>query len=102
MKMLATFKFVLILTLLLAGTVFLLKGFGVDVPLVKFSGGEARNLPAGGVLLLAAVLLAKFWRIRVRTESTTTTTYESPGKEKSTTMSSGRSTVDFKGPNQGL
>ena len=61
--LLALMKWSLIVFLIAGGLFFTLTGLGIDVPVVKFNGFEANNLPAGIALLLVAVALAYFWRI---------------------------------------
>jgi len=70
--MIFTLKFILVLLLLAAGAFFLLHGLGGDIPVIKYKGMEANNLPAGAALLVVGLLLAVFWK----TERKTTTIEE--------------------------
>lgn len=73
MKFLALLKFILILLLLVAGICFLLKGFGVTMPLIKYKGAEAHDVPAGVVLVILGIALARFWKITSTTVTKKTT-----------------------------
>jgi hypothetical protein len=70
-------KWILVLGLLVAGVLALLAGLGVGVPFVKYEGLEAHGVPAGGVILIAAIALAFFWKITVKIKTTVEKT--SPG-----------------------
>jgi len=61
-------KFVLVAGLLVAGSVAILVGFGVPIPAVTYKGFKARDLPVGVVLIVAAIALARFWKIEETTE----------------------------------
>jgi hypothetical protein len=56
-------KWLLVLGLLATGTVFLLTGLGMEVPAFKYQGFEGQRVPAGVVLLIAAITLAALWRV---------------------------------------
>jgi hypothetical protein len=75
-------KSVFVAVLLLAGLGALLKGWGVEVPVIKFKGFEASGVPAGLVLLAAGIALAKFWPVKTTTVKTTKT---SPSGETTVT-----------------
>jgi hypothetical protein len=64
MRFLALLKFVVIILLLATGGLFLVKGLGVDLPLLRYQKIEAQNVPAGIVILLVAIGIARFWRIQ--------------------------------------
>jgi hypothetical protein len=73
MRLAIILKFLLVGGLIVAGTLFLLKGLGVDLPVLKYKGLVVRDVPAGIILLGAAIALAKFWKIegdRTETEIT--------------------------------
>jgi hypothetical protein len=69
MRLLIFLKFILVLALICAGVFFLLKGFGVSTPFVSYRGAEAHDVPAGIVLVVLGILLARFWRIRTSRET---------------------------------
>lgn len=56
-------KWLLVLGLLATGTVFLLTGLGMEVSAIKYQGFEGQRVPAGVVLLIAAIALAALWRV---------------------------------------
>jgi hypothetical protein len=64
MRFLAVLKFVLVLGLLAVGTLFLLKGFGVEIPVLKYKTLEAHDIPAGIAIMVVGVALACGWKIR--------------------------------------
>jgi hypothetical protein len=67
-------KFLVVVGLLVAGGFFLAKGLGINIPLFKYNGLEAHNVPVGAVLLATAVAIARFWKISktITYEETTT------------------------------
>ena len=68
-------KFVLVAALLACGAFFLATDLGVEVPLIKYEGLEAHNVPVGIAFLVAGVALARFWRVSItKIEEQTTTT----------------------------
>jgi hypothetical protein len=79
-------KFIVVTGLMLLGAFFIAKGLGVALPVVKYKGLEANNIPAGAILLATGVAVAYFWKVRKSTSITETTTEETPeGKITSTT-----------------
>ena len=86
MRLLAVLKFVLVLSLLAIGTAFLLKGVGFEIPLLKFKGMGAHNVPAGIAILLIGIALARLWKIHTtRTVTEKTTTVFADGSSTSAT-----------------
>lgn len=73
----AFLKFLLVTGLLCVGVFFLFAHFGVEIPLVRYKGLEAHNLPVGIVIMVVAVALAKLWKIE---ESRTVTTIFENGR----------------------
>ena len=59
-------KWIIVLALLAAGAFYLAVGLGIAIPSIAYKGFEAHNLPAGGALLLVAVVLAVFWKVHER------------------------------------
>lgn len=57
------FKWLLVLALLAVGTLFLLTGLGMEVAVIKYQGFEGERVPAGVVLIIAAIALAALWRV---------------------------------------
>ena len=83
-------KTILVAALLTAGVIFLMKGIGVDIPVVKYAKLEAYGVPAGIALIAAGVLLAVFWKVthtEVTTTTTTATTTTDEGTSTTTTTS---------------
>lgn len=56
-------KWLLVVGLLATGTVCLLTGLGMEVPMLKYQGFEGHRVPAGVVLLFAGIALATLWRV---------------------------------------
>ena len=77
-------KGLLVFGLLAAGTYFLLTGFGVEVPLIKYQGFEGQRVPAGVVLLIAGIALAYFWKITETTSKKETASTSADGSSKFT------------------
>src|SRR5882762_2004677 len=73
-------KFVLVLGLVAVGVYFLLKGFGVAVPLIKYKGAEARDIPAGVILVILGIALARLWKIETSRTVITETTRQKDGE----------------------
>ena len=65
--MAALLKWVLVLTSLFAGALFLALGIGVTIPFVKYEGLEAHGVPVGIAVLAVGVVLAVFWKIKTTT-----------------------------------
>jgi hypothetical protein len=92
MRFLAILKVLVVISLLYLGTAFLLRHAGVELPMLKYKSLEAQNIPAGVVLLVAGVAIAKFWRVRwreTRTEQTTTTYPDGSSTTTTTTIDTG-------------
>ncbi len=84
-------KWLFVSLLSVVGIVLIVKGLGGTVPLVRFRGGEAYQLPVGILLVAAAVATAIWAQAKLReTESTTETTRTSidpySGVETTTTI----------------
>ena len=73
-------KFVLVLGLVAVGVYFLLKGFGVAVPLIKYKGAEAHDIPAGVILVILGIALARLWKIQTSRTVVTETKREKDGE----------------------
>lgn len=58
----------------LIGCLMLYAGAGGSIPYLKYEGLETYELPGGAVALLAAIALAKFWRVETTTVWRTTET----------------------------
>jgi hypothetical protein len=56
-------KRVLIGVLLLLGVLFVYEGFGFDFRILNFESLDPYMIPIGSVLVLAGVLVARFWVI---------------------------------------
>jgi hypothetical protein len=85
MRFLAILKVVVVVGLLYLGVAFLLRGLGVDLPVLKYKGLEAHNIPAGVILLVGAIALAKWWPVSWR--RTLTTEWTTTGPDGSSTTS---------------
>lgn len=85
MKFLAILKVVVVVGLLYFGTTFLLRNVGVELPMLKYKGLEAKNIPAGVILLAAGIAIAKLWSVRWSETRTTTTTHPDGGSTTKTT-----------------
>ena len=86
------FKCLLVFLLSAVGVVALLNGSGVDVPVVKvvkYKGLEAYGIPAGVVILAAAVAVGYFWRIERTVETSTTTSPSGETTVKTTDTTKG-------------
>lgn len=64
----------LVAVLALTGCLMLFAGAGGTLPYVKYDSLEAYGLPIGGLLLIAAIGLAKFWPVETTTIIRTTET----------------------------
>jgi hypothetical protein len=73
-KFLVLLKFLLVSGMLIAGAFFIAASLGVEIALIKYKGLEVYGLPAGVVLLVAGLALARFWKVS-NTEKTTTTDF---------------------------
>jgi hypothetical protein len=60
-------KWVLVLGLLCAGTLFLAHGIGIETPLDKYEGSSASAIPVGLAIFAAGVALAAFWKVETHT-----------------------------------
>lgn len=56
-------KWLAVLACMAVGTLLLVTGAGIEIAAVKFKGLEVYGLPAGVVILIAGVALAKYWRV---------------------------------------
>lgn len=57
-------KRVVIAVLLLLGVLFAYQGFGFDFRILNFESLDKFGIPVGIALIVAAVLVARYWRIR--------------------------------------
>jgi hypothetical protein len=88
----AFLKVFLVFALLVGGAIFLAIGIGVDIPLVKYKEFEAYGIPAGLVLLVAGVALARFWKVS-KTETVEETHTETISDDNSTTTQTTKKTT---------
>jgi len=65
MRILIAVKFLVVLHLIVLGAIFLVNGFGAGLPVFKYNGMEAYNIPAGIVLCAIGLAIAVFWKIEV-------------------------------------
>ena len=56
-------KRVVIALLLLLGVLFVYEGFGFDFRILNFESLDPYMIPIGSALIVAAVLIARFWNI---------------------------------------
>jgi len=56
-------KRIAIALLLLLGVLFVYQGFGTDFRILNFESLDQYGIPVGSALIVAAVLIARFWRI---------------------------------------
>jgi hypothetical protein len=56
-------KRALIGLLLLVGVLFVYEGFGFDFRILNFESLDSYMIPLGAALIVAAVLIAKFWMV---------------------------------------
>jgi hypothetical protein len=56
-------KGAVIAVLLLVGVLFVYEGLGLDFRLLNFKSLDPYGIPIGSALIVAAVLVARFWRI---------------------------------------
>ena len=68
MRLPAAIKLIVILHLTGLGAVCLLNGIGADIPLIKYKGLEAHNIPVGIALCLIGLAVAIFWKIEIGTK----------------------------------
>jgi hypothetical protein len=73
-------KFFLVLSLAIVGTWLLLAGHGVGIPVVEYKGLKASNVPAGVVVLVIAVAIARLWVIKTVETETVRTIETAEGK----------------------
>jgi hypothetical protein len=57
-------KRAVIALLLLLGVLFIYEGFGFEFRILNFGFTNAYGIPVGIALIAAAVLVARFWRMR--------------------------------------
>ena len=57
-------KRVVIALLLFLGVLFIYEGFGFEFRILDFAFTNAYGIPVGIALIVAAVLVARFWRMR--------------------------------------
>ncbi|MCW0233774.1 MAG: hypothetical protein OJJ21_09270 [Ferrovibrio sp.] len=67
-------KGLLVAVLALAGCLMLYAGAGGTLPYLKYDALEAYGLPVGGLVLVAAIALAKVWHVETTTIVRTTET----------------------------
>ena len=60
-------KWVLVLTSLSGGALFLARAIGVEIPFIKYEGLEAHGVPVGIALLAVGVALAVLWKVKTIT-----------------------------------
>jgi len=94
----ALLKWILILGLLASGALFLATGLGVEIPLVKYKGLEAHNVPVGIALLTAAVVLAVFWKISITQANEESFSETSSDGGSTSGRSSSKTTITFGPP----
>ena len=56
-------KGVVIASLLLLGVLFVYEGFGFDFRILNFESLDPYMLPIGSALIVAGVLVSKFWKV---------------------------------------
>lgn len=56
-------KWLLILALCVLGTILLLKGMGVGIDAIDLPDMHVSAIPAGAVVFLLAVALARYWKV---------------------------------------
>jgi hypothetical protein len=95
MRLLVVLKFILVFGLFVAGVLFSLKGLGVAAPLVTYKGAEAHDLPAGIVLIVLGIALARFWKIRSSHVVITETSTNQKDGQTQTTKTETRSDIRF-------
>ncbi len=78
-------KWLLVLALCLAGMVFLLVGAGVGIDTLDIQQLHATGIPAGAVVMLTAVAIAHYWRIKSR-KVVTTMRHTGAGQEWTTSV----------------
>lgn len=78
-------KGLLVVALSLIGCLMLYAGAGGSIPYLKYDALEAYGLPVGALALVAAVALAKFWRVETTTIWRTTET-TGDGDDRKTTI----------------
>ena len=70
MRLLAVIKLLVTLHLFGFGAFCIIRGMGSNIPLVKYSGFEAHNIPTGIALCLIGLAVTKFWKINVKSTIT--------------------------------
>lgn len=66
MRILVAAKFIIVFHLIIIGAIFLMNGFGANIPFLKYNGVEAYNIPAGIALCIIGLAVAVFWRIEIK------------------------------------
>lgn len=94
----ALLKFVAVVALLVGGAFFLATGLGVEIPLIKYKGLEARGVPVGIALLIAGVALARFWKVHSTESIEETFTQTSADGDSTTTQKKTETTTNFRPP----
>lgn len=79
MRLLILFKSLLVFFFLAAGVIVLMSGLNIEIPLVKFKGLEAHQIPVGIAIILAGVALAYFWKVSEETIESTSSTSDGSG-----------------------
>lgn len=95
MRILIAAKFILALHLIVIGAVFLLNGFGADLPIFKYNGVEAYNIPAGIVLSLIGLAVIVLWKIEVQNSVTEKTQIKTSEGSTTTTTRTSTSRASF-------
>ncbi len=80
-------KWLTVLAVMAVGVLFLSRGLGIDLPIVKYKGLEAHNVPIGLLIFAGGIVLAAVWKVST-TKTTTTTTKDGLVTTITTTMTS--------------
>lgn len=81
----AFFKFIVVAGLMAAGAYFIAKGLGAPLPFVNSKWVQTASVPAGAILLAAAIGVAYFWKVTKTKKTEVTVTEETPDGKKTTT-----------------
>jgi hypothetical protein len=78
MRFLILLKALLLFSMVVAGTLLLLAGLSIEIPLVKLNGLEAHGVPVGLAVIFAGIALAHFWKIGGKTSESFSSVPVSP------------------------
>lgn len=83
--MIIKLKVAMVSILLFIGSLFLLNGIGVQIPLIEYKGITVRYISSGVVLLIIGVVIAYKWKVSDEVKTKSSITHASQDGSSTTT-----------------